>query len=358
MRKLIPVFTFVMPFLCAAQNLVINPGFEQHTAATDLGFLFGGDMFTSFGVKGWTQTTGGSSDYFFRDKPGARMNITPYAGAHEPAGGNAFAGFINWLPGREYREYITGELSQPLEKGKKYAFRMKICTGDLCPYFVNELGVYFTKDRFSEQKTHFTVKQNPQVWLDVTPMHSTPETWIEVQNVFIAEGGEKYFTFGNFMNDSATSVTTRTTRQMQVEYAYYYADEVVVELTDEEPVFRGKKTAISDQIAAGKTFIGRGIHFDLDKATLRPESYIQLHEIAAELKRKPTLKVDIRGYTDSSGSEPHNLQLSKSRAKVVADYLVSTGIDRNRITYGGYGSSNPVSAYDPALNRRVEFVFR
>lgn len=340
-----------------AQNLVVNPGFEQHGIANDLGWLFGEDMFKSFSVNGWSQTTNGSSDYFFRQKHGANMNISPYAGMQDPATGNAYAGFISWVPGREYREYITGELSQPLEKGKKYAFRMKIATGTKCPYLVNELGVYFSASRFEDKKTQATVHQTPQVWLDVSPMHYSPETWIVVQNVFVATGNEKYFTLGNFRNDTTTKVMKRSVTEEPCAYNYFYADDIVVELTTEDQILPGKKTAISDQIAAGKTFIARGINFDLDKATLRPESYLQLHEIAAELKRKPTLKVDIRGYTDSSGSEPHNLELSKARAKAAADYLVSTGIDKSRITFGGYGSANPLPDVDPALNRRVEFHF-
>lgn len=352
----------VMAFVACpgfAQNLVINPGFEQHSAAMSLSWLTGADMFRCFNVTGWTQPTNGSSDFFFRSTTSPAMNIKPYAGEHEAASGNAFAGFINWVPGREYREYITGELSQPLEKGKKYAFRMKVCTGNFNPYFVNELGAYFSEDRLEDRSTQVTLKQQPQVWLDVSPMKDSPETWIEVSNVFIAQGGEKYFTFGNFINDSLVKVSTLNNRTDGFcAYAYYYADDIVVEPTDEAPASRIPKTALSDQIGSGKTFIARGINFDLDKSTLRPESYLQLHEIAAELKRQPELKVDIRGYTDSSGSEPHNIQLSRSRAKAVADYLVETGIDRSRITYGGYGSADPVSSYDPALNRRVEFVFR
>lgn len=340
-----------------AQNLVINPGFEQSGQATDLAWLFGGDMFRSFDVKGWSQTTSGSSDFFLLNSSNT-INIPLYGGSITGSNGRAFAGFIPWCPGKEYREYFTGELSTPLEKGKKYAFRVKVSTGNLNAYLVNDLGVYFTNERFSDQSTEQTIAQSPQLWLDARPMQSDPEKWMVIQNVFIAQGGERYFTFGNFLSDGLTTVFTRQTSGTRCEYSYYYADDIVVELSDEDPVSRIQPTALADQIQSGKTFVARGINFDLDKSTLRPESYIQLHEIAAELKRKPSLKIDIRGYTDSSGSESHNIQLSKARAKTVADYLVSTGIDRSRITYGGYGSAEPVSRYEPTLNRRVEFVFK
>lgn len=342
----------------SGENLVVNPGFEDHKLATDLKWLMGGDMFTAFYVNGWTQPTGGSSDYFFRSDAASKMNIDPYGGPQTPASGNAFAGFIPWTPGRVYREYLCGQISQPLVKGKKYMFRMKISTGKNCPYLVNDLGVYFSTDRYSEPASMQIIKRSPQLWLDATSMHETPETWIEIKNVFIADGTEKYFIVGNFMNDTTTTVKRRAVASFACDYSYYYADDISLEETNEDPLLPGKATSLSNQVVAGNKFIARGINFDLDKSTLRPESYIQLHEIAAELKRKPSLKVEIRGYTDSTGNETHNLQLSKARAKVVADYLISTGIDKSRITSGGYGSADPLPYVDPELNRRVEFVFR
>ena len=342
---------------CSAQNLVVNPGFDEYGQATNLDWLFGGDMFKSFGVRGWTQTTTGSSDFFFQTSSAQTKNVNPYAVDHAPASGSAFAGFIHWVPGREYREYLTGELSQPLQKGKKYVFRMKICTGNRGSYMVNDLGVYFSSARISDT-IKATLPFKPQVWLDVSLMQENPEEWTVVENVFTADGSEKYFTIGNFFEDSATKVVKRATTFPRVEFAYYYADDIAVEPTNGDPILPGKATALANEVRAGNTFIARGIQFDLDKATLRPESYFQLHELLAELKRKPGLNVEIRGYTDSSGSETHNLQLSKARAKTVADYLISSGIDRSRITYGGYGSADPLPVTDPALNRRVEFVFR
>lgn len=357
MKKFAVVVAVAVSSQCLGQNLVVNPGFDEYGKATDLDWLFGGDMFKSFGVRGWSQTTTGSSDFFFQTNSGGTKNVAPYAGDHAPASGNAFAGFIHWVPGREYREYLTGELTAPLQKGKKYVFRMKICTGDRGSYLVNDLGVYFSGNRISDS-TKFTLNHTPQVWLDASPMHANPEEWTVVENVFVANGNEKYFTVGNFFEDSSTTIVRRATTSPRVEFAYYYADDIVVEPTNADVILPGKATSLANEVKAGNTFIARGINFDLDKATLRPESYFQLHEILAELQRKPALKVEIRGYTDSTGNESHNLQLSKARAKVVADYLISSGIEKSRITFGGYGSADPLPVTDITLNRRVAFVFR
>lgn len=356
MKKLAVAVAVAVSLQCLGQNLVVNPGFDEYGKATDLDWLFGGDMFKSFGVRGWSQTTTGSSDFFFQTNSGGTKNVAPYAGDHAPASGNAFAGFIHWVPGREYREYLTGELSAPLQKGKKYVFRMKICTGDRGSYMVNDLGVYFSDKRISDS-TKFTLNYKPQVWLDASQMQANPEEWTVVENVFVASGNEKYFTVGNFLEDSATTIVKRTTVSPRAEFAYYYADDIAVEPTNGDVLLPGKATTLANEVKAGNTFIARGINFDLDKATLRPESYFQLHEILAELQRKPELKVEIRGYTDSTGNEARNLQLSRARAKAVADYLVSSGIDKARIKYGGYGSANPLTVADKTLNRRVEFKF-
>jgi outer membrane protein OmpA-like peptidoglycan-associated protein len=356
MRHLAVALAIAFSMQGMSQNLVINPGFEEFGSATDLNWLFGGDMFKSFGVRGWSQTTQGSSDLFFVNANGTK-NVNPYAGDLNPATGKAFAGFINWVPGREYREYLTGELTQPLKKGQKYIFRMRICTGNRGSYMVNDLGVFFSDNRISDT-TKFTLNKSPQVWLDASVMQENPEEWITVENVFTANGNEKYFTIGNFFEDSATTVVKRATTQQRVEFAYYYADDIAVEPTSQEAVLPGKATSLANEVKAGNTFIARGINFDLDKSTLRPESYFQLYEILAELKRKPGLKVEIRGYTDSTGNESHNLQLSKTRAKTVADWLIESGIDKSRITYGGYGSADPLPVSDKTLNRRVEFRFQ
>lgn len=340
-----------------AQNLVFNPGFEINGINKTMQYGPATSYFDIYGLHHWSQPTGGSSDYYFTSKSG-QVNTKMYGGQKEAASGIGLVGFIAWVPDREYREYTQGELSEPLVAGKKYKFTMKVCAGPQCPYLVNDLGVYFSKDKINDWSTDQTLNLQPQIWLDATAMHANPTQWITVQNVFTAKGGERFFNIGNFMNDSATIVTPCAGDKVLCPYAYFYMDDISVELTNEDPVFRYQPTSLAKQIQAGKTFIARGVNFDLDKATLRPESYIQLHEIAAELKQKPSLKIDIRGYTDSTGNEAHNLQLSRARAKAVADYLISTGIDKSRITYGGYGSANPVSTYDPALNRRVEFVFR
>lgn len=76
------------------------------------------------------------------------------------------------------------------------------------------------------------------------------------------------------------------------------------------------------------------------------------------LKTNKELRVEIGGYTDSTGSEEHNLNLSEKRALAVVDFLVASGIPQGRLTHRGYGNASPVgdnvTSEGRKLNRRTE----
>jgi len=102
-----------------------------------------------------------------------------------------------------------------------------------------------------------------------------------------------------------------------------------------------------------------GILFDLDKATLKPESKPTLDEIAKLLTSKPDLKLKIVGHTDNQGGADYNLDLSRRRAASVVAALVSQyGIAADRLTTEGAGMTQPIASNDTedgrARNRRVE----
>jgi len=88
----------------------------------------------------------------------------------------------------------------------------------------------------------------------------------------------------------------------------------------------------------------KGVNFDFDKATLRPDAVSILNEAIEILKRYPDLKVEVAGHTDSIGSDAYNQKLSERRAKTVYDYLTSNGVDAARLVGPtGYGESRPIA---------------
>ncbi|MFA5574107.1 MAG: OmpA family protein [Brumimicrobium sp.] len=84
------------------------------------------------------------------------------------------------------------------------------------------------------------------------------------------------------------------------------------------------------------------VFFDLDKSSLRKESYVELNKLVDFLRNNPQIKIEIGGHTDSRGNESHNQTLSENRAKSVFDYLVENGINASRLSYKGYGSTKPI----------------
>jgi OOP family OmpA-OmpF porin len=112
-------------------------------------------------------------------------------------------------------------------------------------------------------------------------------------------------------------------------------------------------------VAENVTITLNNIFFDIDKATLQPESYPELNRIASLLKERQTMRIEIAGHTDSTGPDRYNLQLSERRAKAVVTYLVRQGINSNRISVVFFGESKPIAPNTTEegrqRNRRVEF---
>ncbi len=100
------------------------------------------------------------------------------------------------------------------------------------------------------------------------------------------------------------------------------------------------------------------VHFDTDKATLTAAGMATLDQAADAMKSNPAAHLRLEGYTDSTGTDPHNLSLSQQRAIAVANYLKGKGIDGNRLTGSGFGEANPAdtnaTSSGKADNRRVE----
>jgi len=87
----------------------------------------------------------------------------------------------------------------------------------------------------------------------------------------------------------------------------------------------------------------KGVNFDFDRSTLRPDAVAILNEAIEILKRYPELRVEVAGHTDECGTDAYNQGLSDRRSRAVYDYLTSNGIDAARLSGpNGYGESRPL----------------
>lgn len=103
------------------------------------------------------------------------------------------------------------------------------------------------------------------------------------------------------------------------------------------------------------------ISFTMNSDEIEPSSYKSLDEAARVYKKNPDVKVEVRGYTDTVGTQTGNLQLSKVRAGKVALALQQRGVPKDHILVKGYGAFKPVASNNTPEgrqhNRRVEIEF-
>ncbi|MFK7809482.1 MAG: OmpA family protein [Saprospiraceae bacterium] len=123
-------------------------------------------------------------------------------------------------------------------------------------------------------------------------------------------------------------------------------------------------TAVSEgsggSLKESKPIILKNVFFETGSADLKNTSLLELNRLKNLLNDHSNLKIRVNGHTDNVGSEEDNLKLSNNRAKAVYDYLVANGISSDRLSYKGFGETEPIADNETPenrrLNRRTEFV--
>lgn len=105
-------------------------------------------------------------------------------------------------------------------------------------------------------------------------------------------------------------------------------------------------------IESGERIALRNVFFETGRWEILPESEYELAKVVDLLTKNPTLKIELGGHTDNVGRPEANQRLSEQRAKAVYDYLINKGIPSNRLSYKGYGETQPVATNDTDEGRR------
>lgn len=401
--------------LSLGQNLIPNGGFEQ----------VDGEVAAE-----WLQPP---EPYFhFEDSSMGR----PYAGQH-------YNGIC--IYNHDICEYLTVKLDEPLYTGQEYCFTMyvRLAKFKAVRFTLNEgIGALFTSKPVDASRKLY-IYETPQVFMRFHVMDDRFE-WMQMQCKYVASGGEKYLTIGNFFDAEATMEMTpeqqkiadelnamreerdnqqvaalaeidekypkveidysdplkeyskkemkafekqKQTLQLKIVeqrnamnriqtgfdskidsmkelyadnalpyfYLRYYFDELsLTPVTPETPCPCQEEIVLEP----GEKFKLKNILFETAKWDLLPQSNPALRSLVKILQQNRHLIIQINGHTDTQGDEADNLVLSENRAKAVMDYLISAGIDPARLSYKGFGQTEPVedngTAAGRALNRRVE----
>ena len=122
------------------------------------------------------------------------------------------------------------------------------------------------------------------------------------------------------------------------------------------------KTIELKNIKIGSKIALRNIFFDTGKSEIKSESNAELERLIKLLNDVPSLKIELSGHTDNTGSASGNKTLSQARASAVVNYLSSKGIAKDRMTAVGYGDTKPISTNSTnqgrQQNRRTEFEIK
>lgn len=349
------------------ENLVFNGSFEEYSTCPQRIDAIG----IMRGVDAWWQPTKGSSDYF--NACGGRECLTPRnkMGVQEPHDGNAYCGI--YCSKENYREYLQTELRESLVAGRHYRVSFWVSLADKSPYAVATLGALFTINRIGDttwniltqnemtdlgggQKQLIATYYSPQVVNNVLLDNNLE--WEPITGEFEAIGGEQYLTLGNFYTFNRSQVVSTDFANAVLSGAYYYVDDVSVVCLDcADNVVSPVPIVPAPQ--QGDIITLHNVLFDTDKSDLLPQSYHDLHTLIILLETHPSMHVELRGHTDNQGTVERNNILSEARAKAVADYLVSHGIDPTRLTWRGYGKNLPIDTNltpeGRQNNRRVEY---
>jgi outer membrane protein OmpA-like peptidoglycan-associated protein len=134
--------------------------------------------------------------------------------------------------------------------------------------------------------------------------------------------------------------------------------------TNEAIEMARRATAEAKALCSGKKVVDKmtlRVHFDFDRSEIRPADKAELDKAVDFVKKYPDAEIEIKGHTDSMGSDAYNRGLSKRRADAVKEYLIrEADVAPAKIRARGYGESKPVASNDTeegrAKNRRVEIL--
>ncbi len=363
MKQLTIIFFLFLSNFLSGQNLVLNPSFESRKidrCVYDIG------CFNKM-VSNWSISNMSSTDIFDACNSN-NVGIKNYNGFQKPKSGNSYAGIYTYSS-NNYREYVQGQLLKTLIKGKAYKMTFYLSLADKASFAIKDIQVLITEERLKPcYKSNSCEKAiNPskatkkkfKMYSNSEEIYfSDKETWMEFSFEFIAEGYENYFSIGNFYRNTKTK-KQKTVSDSPYFFSYYYIDDISIEPLEKEEVKEFVKVSKESELKTNEVYTFKNVLFDFDKAELLEVSIEELNQLYNYLDGNSNLEIEIYGHTDNVGLDTRNKELSEQRAKAVADYLVSQGLDASRIRFFGFGSTQPISDNETEegrqQNRRVAF---
>ena len=331
------------------QNLILNPGFENHKLCPS--------NISNFNalVDDVSLPTSSSGDYF--NICGTKEFGIPsnFKGAQKAAEGKAYAGLYFYAL-NNYREYLQLNTSKTLKEKFPYKVSLKVSLAETSSLALKGMSIVLTntKIKVPNSKTLTSTKLNLQEGIEFYKVQLTPdksmadtEGWITLSGEFEAQGFENHILIGNFDTNNNTQLLGQDKPVLSKDFSYYYVDNFSLE---EQPRINYEKDKI--YVLERNPFEPKG--YELDE-----EAIASVEKIFKFLKDNAEVQMKITGHTDSVGNPEYNKFISSLRARAVALYLKKLGIDDSRVVWEGAGDTKPLrngKIKEGKDNRRVEFV--
>jgi OmpA-OmpF porin, OOP family len=390
MRKTILVCSIFILFcktISSGQNLVVNPSFEL---GNDTISIIPPGEFPLTRAQGWTLPTRAQASLYSSIPILATTNRAMSRWKFTAKEGNNVVGIMTYgalgsNENNQLREYMQGALSKPLTIGKKYYVSYWVhfhCEG------TNNIGFCFRTTPLSTDSI-FRLPLKPQINNNEIVPYSTTKSWVQVRDSFVAYEPYTHFIIGNFFANRETKIESNKYR-----YHKAYIDDIVVEAATDgamqpktfdnwinstpniiavvptqpqssTPSVSGDKTPPTTTpppaptIRKGETLILDKVFFNVGSIVLREESSAELDKLVIVLQKNETVRILVKGHSSSEGGDDFNMKLSDNRAQSVVNYLKQKGIAPERLSFKGYGKTQPIYPNDTEenrqKNRRVEF---
>ena len=173
---------------------------------------------------GWFNPTLSTPDYY---SPFLNCGYSSLSGFQSAHSGEAYCGIYTFIDQSITREYLEIKLTDSLVQGVVYKTEFYVSRADYARYSTDAIGIYFSSDSIADS-TFGNLQFFPQVENASFNIISDTITWVKVSGQFIANGGEKFVTIGNFYDNSNTNYTIDS-GNFSIEFgAYYFIDDVFV----------------------------------------------------------------------------------------------------------------------------------
>ncbi|RAJ20577.1 OmpA family protein [Pedobacter cryoconitis] len=145
---------------------------------------------------------------------------------------------------------------------------------------------------------------------------------------------------------------------------YLYTTALSVSTIDKNESVVFKRDMFLDSLIINKSFKLENIYYDFDKSEIRQDAAVELNKLVSVLMEYPEMKIELSSHTDSRGNDKYNMDLSQRRSDSAVKYIISKGINANRLIAKGYGETRPVNScsngvicteVEYQLNRRTEY---